>query len=474
MNSSQLQGRHPELPLTLGLHTGDELVVQQWLRVLPGQRYVGRALWRGRSVLAKLFVGGKAQRHFQRELNGVQLLLQQGLTTPELLASDYDAAFGGWVLFEYLDGAQSLDQQWQQVAGQPVWTPAQQQVLEQALACIAQMHRKGLWQGDIHLDNFMLHNGQLYIIDGGGIASETPGQPLTTETALQNLAVFFAQLSPELDDWLEPLLKIYIEQGGQQNIQLASLRDAIAKIRRWRIRDYLKKTARDCSLFSVNKSVSGVTAMQRGRMDEVAELVAAPDRFIDSGHIYKTGGAATVARVEHKGQSWIIKRYNIKDFLHWLKRCWRPSRAWHSWQAGFLLELEGIAVVQNVAVRERRLFGLRRQAWLISEYAGEQDLIDRFAPYIDSGEVPEQDLLSLQQLLAGMIRAKISHGDLKGHNILWHNDRCLLIDLDAVRQHKNHGSFVRAFKRDRARLLRNWPQDSPLYLLLDKHLPQID
>lgn len=474
MNSSQLQGRHPELPLTLGLHTGDELVVQQWLRVLPGQRYVGRALWRGRSVLAKLFVGGKAQRHFQRELNGVQLLLQQGLTTPELLASDYDAAFGGWVLFEYLDGAQSLDQQWQQVAGQPVWTPGQQQVLEQALACIAQMHRKGLWQGDIHLDNFMLHNGQLYIIDGGGIASETPGQPLTTETALKNLAVFFAQLSPELDDWLEPLLKIYIEQGRQQNIQLASLRDAIAKIRRWRIRDYLKKTARDCSLFSVSKSRSGITAIQRSRIGEVAELIATLDRFIESGHIYKTGGAATVARVQHKGQSWIIKRYNIKGFLHWLKRCWRPSRAWHSWQAGFLLELEGIAVVQNVAVRERRLFGLRRQAWLISEYAGEQDLIDRFAPYIDSGEVPEQDLLSLQQLLAGMIRAKISHGDLKGHNILWHNDRCLLIDLDAVRQHKSHGSFVRAFKRDRARLLRNWPQDSPLYLLLDKHLPQID
>ena len=474
MNSSQLQGRHPELPLTLGLHTGDELVVQQWLRVLPGQRYVGRALWRGRSVLAKLFVGGKAQRHFQRELNGVQLLLQQGLTTPELLASDYDAAFGGWVLFEYLDGAQSLDQQWQQVAGQPVWTPAQQQVLEQALACIAQMHRKGLWQGDIHLDNFMLHNGQLYIIDGGGIASETPGQPLTTETALKNLAVFFAQLSPELDDWLEPLLKIYIEQGGQQNIQLASLRDAIAKIRRWRIRDYLKKTARDCSLFSVSKSRSGITAIQRSRIGEVAELIATLDRFIESGHIYKTGGAATVARVQHKGQSWIIKRYNIKGFLHWLKRCWRPSRAWHSWQAGFLLELEGIAVVPNVAVCERRLFGLRRQAWLISEYAGEQDLIERFAPYIDSGAVPEQDLQQLQLLLASMIRAKISHGDLKGHNILWHNDRCLLIDLDAVRQHSSHGSFARAFKRDRARLLRNWPQESRLYRLLNEKLPQID
>ena len=449
-------------------------MVQQWLRVLPGQRYVGRALWQGRSVLAKLFVGSKAQRHFQRELNGVQLLLQQGLTTPELLASDYDAAFGGWVLFEYLDGAQSLDQQWQQVAGQPVWTPAQQQVLEQALVCIAQMHLKGLWQGDIHLDNFMLHNGQLYIIDGGGIASETPGQPLTSETTLKNLAVFFAQLPHDLDAHLDQLLDFYQQRNSTQDLAPDKLRREIGTVRAWRIRDYLKKTARDCSLFSVSKSRSGITAMQRSRMDEVAELIVAPDRFIESGHIYKTGGAATVARVEHKGQSWIIKRYNIKDFLHWLKRCWRPSRAWHSWQAGFLLELEGIAVVPNVAVRERRLFGLRRQAWLISEYAGEQDLIERFAPYIDSGAVPEQDLQQLQLLLTSMIRAKISHGDLKGHNILWHNDRCLLIDLDAVRQHSSHGSFARAFERDRARLLRNWPQESRLYRLLNEKLPQID
>ena len=474
MNIRFLQGRAPTLPHRLNFLSGNKVDLQQWLRVLPDQRYVARAQWKGRTVLAKMFVGPKAQRHFQRELSGAQQLAHSGLPTPELLASDYDHAFGGWLLFDYLQDAQSLEQSWQEVAHLPLLAKEQQEILQQVLCTIAEMHTKGLWQNDIHLDNFMLQDGELHVIDAGGIASEQPGEPLSAQAALKNLAVFFAQLSPALDDHIPALLEIYARAGAPQTIALAPLQAEISRVRRWRIRDYLKKTGRDCSLFSVSKSLSGVTAIQRERQDEVAELMVDPDAFIRNGHIYKTGGSATVARVECQGQSWIIKRYNIKNLLHWLKRCWRPSRAWHSWQAGFLLQLEGVAVVQNLAVREVRWLGLRRHAWLISEYAGEQDLIARFAPHVDDGQVPQTDLQQLQGLLKAMIRAKISHGDLKGHNILCHNDRCLLIDLDAVRQHSSHGSFARAFKRDRARLLRNWPQDSQLYLLLDKHLPQID
>ena len=474
MSITHLQGRSPALPHTLRFLDGSRLELLQWLRVLPDQRYVARAQWKGRSVLAKLFVGSKAQRHFQRELSGAQSLAQSGLPTPELLASDYDHAFGGWILFSFLEQADSLGQQWQAVEQQPLLSESQQAVLSQALECIARMHRQGLWQSDLHLDNFLLHQGELYVIDGGGVEQQQPGQLLTVEQARQNLAVFFAQLPPALVDWLEPLLRVYEARGGQRGISLASLHDGIAKIREWRTRDYLKKTARDCSLFSVSKSLSGVTALKRARQGEVAALIADPDTFIEAGHIYKTGGAATVARVEHLGGKWIIKRYNIKNFMHWLKRCWRPSRAWHSWQTGFLLELNGIPVVQNLAVRETRKLGLRGTAWLISEYQGEEDLIARFAPHVESGAVPEADLQQLQALLQAMIRAKISHGDLKGHNILWHNDRCLLIDLDAVRRHRSRPRFVRAFARDRARLLRNWPQDSRLYQLLDEKLPQAD
>ena len=45
-------GRTPHLPIQLDVAGGLEL--QSLLRVLPGQRYVGVALWQGRKVLAKL------------------------------------------------------------------------------------------------------------------------------------------------------------------------------------------------------------------------------------------------------------------------------------------------------------------------------------------------------------------------------------------------------------------------------------
>ncbi|MDO8698108.1 MAG: serine/threonine protein kinase, partial [Pseudomonas sp.] len=50
-------GRSPVLPLQLQLEDGAApatQTLQTLLRVLPGQRYVGVAQWRGRSVLAKL------------------------------------------------------------------------------------------------------------------------------------------------------------------------------------------------------------------------------------------------------------------------------------------------------------------------------------------------------------------------------------------------------------------------------------
>ena len=81
----QLAGLAPELPFELELD-GEPLLLERLLRVLPGQRYVGLARWRGRAVLAKLLVGTRAERHFQREREGARLLAEQGLVTPELLA----------------------------------------------------------------------------------------------------------------------------------------------------------------------------------------------------------------------------------------------------------------------------------------------------------------------------------------------------------------------------------------------------
>jgi hypothetical protein len=155
MRLSELKsaGRTPALPLILSLADAAgpaDLQLLSLLRVLPGQRYVGAGVWRGRPVLAKLLVGSKAARHFQRELDGVRLLAAQGLTTPLLLADGLKGGEGGWLLFEYLEGAESLGDAWQHVESLPVLADEQSAVLAEALGAIGQMHRKGLWQEDLH------------------------------------------------------------------------------------------------------------------------------------------------------------------------------------------------------------------------------------------------------------------------------------------------------------------------------------
>jgi len=464
-------GRSPVIPLMLALPAG-ELKVQQWLRVLPGQRYVGKALWQGREVLAKLLVGSKAERHFERERRGARLLAEQGMTTPALLAEGLAEGQGGWLLFDYLAGAESLEQAWREVARQPMLSDAQQGVLGEALGAIAQLHAKGLWQSDLHLENLLRHEGKLHLIDGGGVQAQTPGQPLERDKVLANLGVFFAQLPASLEPHIEELLVHYLLVNGEHALPLEALLRGIASVRRWRLRDYLGKLGRDCSLFSASRRLSQLRVVRREEESALQELLVAPDVAVETGRALKLGGSSTVALIEQGGRRLVIKRYNIKGVGHWLRRCWRPSRAWHSWVEGNRLMFLDIATPRPLAVLELRWLGLRRRSYLVTEYGAGEDIATRFQPYLSSPP-PEAELLALDQLFAALLRERISHGDMKGTNLLWEQGCWALIDLDAVQQHGSDASFARAYAKDRARFLRNWPTDSALHRLLEERLPRL-
>ncbi|WP_095180990.1 lipopolysaccharide kinase InaA family protein [Pseudomonas sp. Irchel 3F6] len=468
-------GRTPSLPLTVTLADAAgvaDLQLLSLLRVLPGQRYVGAGVWRGRPVLAKLLVGSKAARHFQRELDGVRLLAAQGLTTPLLLADGLKDGEGGWLLFEFLEGAESLGDAWAEVESLPALADEQTAVLAEALDAIGRMHGKGLWQEDLHLDNLLRHGGQLYLIDGAGVRAEAAGQPLSRQKVLENLGVFFAQLPKSLEPFTEELLVYYLLSNSEHALPLEALQKQIDKVRSWRLRDYLNKVGRECTLFAVQRGAFVLRAVRREEAAAMLPVLDQADALLDRGHLYKTGGAASVGRVEVAGRALVIKRYNIKNFAHWLKRFWRPSRAWHSWREGNRLAFLGIATPKPLAVLEKRFLWLRRSAYLVTEFLPGPDIIKRFAPYVENGQAPEAELLALDQLFARLIAERISHGDFKGHNLFWQADRWALIDLDSMCQHSSVGSFAPAYARDRARFMRNWPESSALYQVIDQRLPK--
>jgi tRNA A-37 threonylcarbamoyl transferase component Bud32 len=394
------------------------------------------------------------------------------MTTPLLLADGLKDSEGGWLLFEFLEGAESLGDAWANVESLPALADEQTAVLAEALDAIGRLHGKGLWQEDLHLDNLLRHGGQLYLIDGAGVRAETAGQPLSRQKVLENLGVFFAQLPKSLEPFTEELLVYYLLSNSEHALPLEALQKQIDRVRSWRLRDDLIKVGRDCTLFAVHRGAFALRAIRREEESAMLPVLAQADALLEQGHLYKTGGAASVGKVQIGARTLVIKRYNIKGFAHWLKRFWRPSRAWHSWREGNRLAFLGIATPKPLAVLEKRFLWLRRSAYLVTDFLPGPDIIERFAPYVENGQAPEAELRALDQLFARLIAERISHGDFKGHNLFWQADRWALIDLDSMCQHGSIGSFAPAYARDRARFMRNWPQSSALYQVIDQRLPK--
>ena len=168
------------------------------------------------------------------------------------------------------------------------------------------------------------------------------------------------------------------------------------------------------------------------------------------------------------GQPLVVKRYNLKSFRHALSRFWRPSRAWHSWVAGHRLAFYGIPTPAPLAMLEERIGPMRGRAFLVTEFCPGESLLQHLS---EDREPDTAEAEAIRNLFAMLFRLKISHGDMKANNLLWHDGHLSLIDLDSLTQHGSSRAFVRAWRRDRERFVRNWPKQSALHRWLTASLP---
>lgn len=461
LDAAQLRaaGRQPETPFSVLLADDSEIRIDRLLRVLPGKRVVGEGQWHGQQVLAKLFIAEGSTQHAARERQGVQALQAASLPTPEFLQFSRLRAGGHAVLSEFLHGAKSLADEWDALQHLPPGHPRQKQCLQPAFALLGQMHAAGLIHADAHLSNFLRHDGRLYVIDGDAVQAVSGNE----RRLLGNLALLLAQLPVSWDVWQDELLGFY----ARASCHTDELKQAVWQARQKRLRKFLAKTGRDCTRFLVRQGAGEWVVMQRAEAGWLSALLEQRDALVDDGQRYKDGGTCTVTRSDFAGHALVIKRYNIKNALHALSRAWRPSRAWHSWRAGHLLQHLGIATPEPLALCEERLGPLRRRAFLVNAFCPGKNLLEHLSPDAPPGEAEAFGLLGLFDALRAM---QISHGDLKATNLLWHEGRIVVIDLDGMRQHTTPAGWQRAWRRDRSRFLANWPEDSALRRWLDEHL----
>jgi len=432
------------------------------VRVLPQRRWVFRAQWSGKAVFAKVFLGAQAGKYAARDAQGVHWLTQAGLATPALLWQGQSADRRASVLiYAAIAPADNADVLYQAL-------PAAQglQLLKQLVQTLAAQHAAGLVQTDLHLKNFLLSDEEVWSLDGDGIKQT----PLNQRQAYRQLAELISKVQV-LDQhaWAAPLLAVYEQARGWQPALVPSTLLAWAKqMKAQEVERYVtRKIFRTCSDVTWQQTSQSAQAVSTAGGLHVTDLPAL-EVAMHVGGVLKPGNTCTVVHTHLQDQAVVIKRYNLKDWLHGLSRAWRPSRAAASWRNAHRLQYYGMLTPQPLLMYEQRYCGMRGRAYFVSAYSPWPDALTFFQQCTDS-DLRARVIHQLVTLCYQWYLLKLSHGDMKASNLqVTDQGKIVVIDLDSMQQHRRSQMALRAHAKDVRRLLQNWKQDTSLYNALLK------
>ena len=371
-------GRNIELPFHLLMKTNgftSELVCAQILRIIPGKRLVCAGEWDKKPVVVKIFLSPRsAGRHCEREIKGINALKNAGIKIPALLFQGNLLQDGTPLLvFERIIPAHNP----QKAVLKAKTDEKRCELLKQITVVIAEQHEAGLKQKDLHLGNFLLSGNDIYTIDGDTVDTGQVEIPLPKAISLNNLGLFLAQLNLEFDSLFFAVFQAYTAKRSwsPDSDLFNQLLKEVKFQRKNRKKKYLNKIFRECTAFVCHKSWNDFMVCERNSYHgEMKRLLSDPDLIISSSKLLKDGRSSTVALAEVNGKRIVIKRYNIKNFIHALKRCARNTRAWSSWRNAHRLESLGIPTPKPIAFLEKRWGSFRSNSYYITEYLEGTDL----------------------------------------------------------------------------------------------------
>lgn len=440
-------------PFYLDLLESSPFVAEKVVRIVPGRRLVAFGTWEGKPVVAKLFYDAQhAKRQLEKDLSGIKILTEHKIPTPVLYFQGVSEDRRVYILLlERIFNAKNLDE---------IWSKKEVEELSPLLHAVtfelATQHVFGIFQQDLHLKNFLIANNKIYTLDGGQIALLT--QPLAKKWSLENFALFLAQFGIGVKEFQEKLFRYYAALRGWQ-LKEADFFELFSAIEKWNEKRWLhyeKKIFRHATQFVRREDWHTFCMYDRHYAGaEFMQFLKNPDEIFNhkTTTVLKAGRSATVVKISLDGHELVVKRYNIKNIWHRLRRCLRITRAATSWRLAHKLVLFGVATAKPVAFLEKRFFSLRGQSYFVMEYvSGEQ---------ADQNQLDTVLVQKICALLKNLAQLQMTHGDLKLTNILLDaRKQPVFIDLDGSEEHVSSTSLYRAWQKEIERLLANF-HDQP-------------
>ncbi|HSW68940.1 MAG TPA: lipopolysaccharide kinase InaA family protein [Gammaproteobacteria bacterium] len=455
--------------LLLLTHHDKPIFCEKIVRYIPKKRLVMFGTWNEQPVVIKLFYDSRhAKRHYEQELSGVEALLTSGVPTPRVLIYDMIFKKRAYLLvFEEMIGAKNLEDLWQEKSSPEELIS----VMHAVTIELATQHVLGIMQHDLHFKNFLLKGNQIYTLDGASI--ENFHELLSKKVSLDHLALFFSQLGVGTESLQQNLFQIYAKARGWL-VKRADTQFLYASIKKWneeRKKKYQEKIQRNCSAFARVSKLTSVAMYDRHyNSPTFKNFLSHPESAFAHTQldVLKAGRSSTVVKINIDGKAVVIKRYNIKNAWHWLRRTFRRTRAAESWKLANTLRLFGISTPKPIAYVEKHFLGLKNRSYFVMEYINGLNLFDYFSEYHKGDAHFEKIASRVVTLIKNLAKMKLSHGDLKATNILIENDQPVLLDLDGMKEHKSQSKANRVCKKEMKRFLKNWKKQPEVKELFEK------
>ncbi len=428
------------------------------LRAVPGRREVYDAFWKGRAVIAKVFSHTiSAKRHFKREWRRLKSLQKRELSSPEPLF------FG-----------QTTDGRWAMIVEKIVNSLTALEVFNKTtdknkrldimvLICkeLAKEHSRGVLQKDLNLGNFLLDGNKVFTLDPGQMKFSS--HQVTRSKGISQLASLVSYLVDDKNEFISNLCEEYLRargwDPGESDERL--LRKQLIKHRKKAVKKGLKKCLRTSKRYLRIKADENIAVFDADFCigSDPFHFIEQIDSLMDKGRILKDGDTCYVSCLTWNGRNVVVKRYNHKGFIHSMRHTIKKSRACRGWLHAHRLGILHIATPKGLAYIENRRGLLVWKSYLVTEYIQGRKLYD----FLRDGNITQEERLEItrqiKKLLDELGKHRISHGDLKHTNILITENGPILTDLDGMKVHKLRWTYQWYRAKDRARLLRNWPQE---------------
>jgi hypothetical protein len=353
------EGRALTLPFALTLKgSKDVLHCERLLKIVPKRRCVLSGSWGNKRVLAKLFYRRlHVNRHLNREITGSRSLSEADVKTPQLLyAGKAKNTSIGVLLFEYLHPICLIRDLWNKME-----IPKEKRDLfRRLIGIVAKMHRAGLKQRDLHLNNFFIHKKTIYAIDAAQVERRMSGHPLRKKESLSNLALLFAQLTVRDCALVVDLYTEYVRTRGWHDFDLTDtdLQRHIERQRKWRLKKfYTKKLFRETEKLICRRTFTHFMLCDRSDYSPVmASLLDSPDRLLDElhGRLQKKDTTSEKYSLKIENRELVVRQYHNRGLFHGFRPCFWKTRAARSWQEAHRAFALDNAVPRPIALLEKR------------------------------------------------------------------------------------------------------------------------